>query len=123
MVDVSDVIQDIADVRHETAEDACRINENVTRTGWHVSDVSSREGDRVTHQASFYAMQQQNRDFVAVLDNAKSHAQTQLLVAQDGEKTRALLNQTTIDDLRMRLQFCQCCGHRGNGNGNGNGNG
>ena len=122
MVDVSNLVKDIGDVRHETAEDACRINENVTRTGWHNSDVTAREGDRITQQASFYAMAQQNRDFAAVIENGKLHSQTQLMIAQDGEKTRSLLNQTTIDELRMRLQFCQCCGHRGHGNGNGNGN-
>lgn len=122
MVDVSDVIQDIADVRHETAEDACRTNENITRTGWHVSDVSAREADRLSSQASFYAMQQSNRDFAAVIDNTKSHAATQLLIAQDGEKTRSLINQTTIDELRARLACCCVRDHsRGNGNGNGNG--
>ncbi len=131
-MDLSQVHRDVADMRHETAEDACHINDNVKSTGWNVADRVGVESDRVVAQNTAQFISGVHRDFLITIGNLKEHNQTQMaiattsantnmLIAAENQKTRDLMNHTTIDELRARLACCCGCGNGNNGNGNGNG--
>lgn len=67
-----------ADIRREVADEACAINQNVSKTGWHVSDRVGTEADRIVGQATAHFIAQQQEATTSARDIAGLRATTEL---------------------------------------------
>lgn len=90
------------------------INSDIKDTAWKVNEKVGYEADRIDAHVTSYFIAQQQRDAAAALELAKlavavdknaelSSISTQKYVSEDGEKTRALINDLKNADLNRML--------------------
>lgn len=95
-VDHSQLHMDHADIRREVANETCKLNDSVKTAGWHNSDRTSSEADRLSNQATqFYISAQKDaHETATALAALKSQvdmqfAASQAAIALAGEKQAA----------------------------------
>lgn len=150
-LDTSDLVRDHADIRREQesigsdirrelAQEACKVNDSVKTAGWHNSDRTGHEADRIVNQATQFYISEQARsaDTAAAVAALKSSsdmsfaatqsaiqlaaergataaalatAATQMLVVQEAVKGREMQERNLIDNLRADLER-ERSGHR-----------
>lgn len=118
-----------SDIRREVANEACKLNDSVKTAGWHNSDRTGTEADRISNQATqFYISGQkdahetatsvaalkatQDLNFQAMqaaiqlaaeknaAATALASAASQLLIVQEAVKGRELASKYVVDELR-----------------------